>query len=1630
MAKPGAIDNAQVEVAVEGQEIEFDQRVQANSQGLSGFDPNADTVQNAVINTLREQEQAGIITETLGLDTLASVKDPQKITEIVTGALQFTDARKMTLKQASAIYFFTVGGAALPTSAAAKFHEGLSFSQRELLRDDMNRDQELLMRDTVNGIIAAHDWNTPAEALADISVQELIPIQNVYTKILFQDLFFESFGTPKEGESIFLLGERRQEIREQIIALKPSERLAGMKELRDSIEKLQSDPTMGKIIRTFNVLENFEAIFTEGVLTGDDSSNSWDRFFGNFESIAESVFSVLVFLRVGGKSLKTVFRAGDANTLTKTARQTGARTYQAEAEKLIRGRVAREMGIEPDDMAAGRYPRPHDEFVDDRTIHLPGVDTATQRADRIAGEIMKAQLGRLGRVLNQADRSNTAQKELDRLDLGDQAVIAPAMSTITELDDGVRVKAVITKNGQEAYNSFDELLPDLLALDPNLETLTILRRGAEGKLVSVEMTPVEVARIATLRVEGLSDADLIARSSKATNQIEVNILEREAAKRAGTSPEGVTGILGDEFFLEFDHFRAYHPTDKLAFGEQAVRSTVIPFVALTPNAKFGDELVGAFQTNYNTQERVVRLFEDMFHPYYKLNVKDKKIVSQIYEWSEDWAKEVGRAPDLFDVTAEFGELTAKQYGGLVALRSGLDVQYEVFNRRLFLEFQGLGYRTARHTSPDFARYHGRILAQDEVTSQAVYDPISQEIRTLDAAERATVYNDGGSIMKLDVPVDVPGTNGGRRSTLILVDGDQYKVGELSTRPLEYYPGYNYRFYEDPYYITKSISGVEVDGVVKAATDTTVDAIKTAGSQLEAEQFLNRAFTRVVDDKGVVKWVDKEDPHISYNFERAQDISQEENVFKQKQTLQREGRLFWDQRARDRLTNVNGSTSAVMDFTKALERGTQLSARLNLEEDAMRAVKHAFANDFSDLLDAGDLAKKDMGTIIKQLRAGLTNATETTKKARFKRALEIAKYIRQMQGHSFDQAVPWLRRQVLRSAVWADRTLNGKGFKAGQFTGIEKWAQQMDPLRAARSTAFHLFMIFRPFRQALLQMSQPMFLAGIDPAYVISGKGLVDAFALRRGFIRLRNAAYENDGYSAKWAASRMGLGIKEYRLLVKNFDESGVLDIVDVHSFAGGARRWQKLSLPKDTLGSKAWYGVRATTSGAVDALKRGGFDFGERMNKLGTYNIAWRRVMRNKGYKSLLELKPEDWKRVNLDAENLALAMSRPNNAAYQQGLLSVTTQFMAFTHKVALAMMGQNPAIQGKEVVRLWAGMFVLFGANMFGARDLTREHLTGMGFAELLDKELPGNPGGTVLDLLSAGLIQTTFNKVGNITLDDWKDIDTENFTPVLNMTQFVEMNIEGIIRNPAIGLMGPFGNRFSATLDAYEFARLTVVGMDAPPMDKLAMIMDMAAVEIFPQYSDISMSLLGFELQKMYHASGEPFLLQPTWNSLLARGLFGARSMEEMQFFRLNGKIRDSNAIVEDMIRSNRKFLTQYVRLYRKGEISRDMFHDAARLVGELAGFAPEGRVEEVKQGSMLPYFSDDDPSRLPMTILVEAALAGKLNAAESKDLINMLEPDEARRKQLHQWLDDAYNETVLNQEQLRRLTIEQNPNLRD
>lgn len=1489
------------------------------------------------------------------------------------------DHRKYDPYRKAIIAAMMMGAGKMPLDRFEGSYYDMSALDVDAVTDRLTIQQRERGRRVINDVVASKGFTNYGDMAVNFFATDLIPIYNEWNRWfiaksmeeIIEDISGKPIGSPFNPADELVPSEIRQNIRTALVELGPEQYNEAVKRIAIKSDELLNSPIWGPLLTKYGYLEFMENTFTEGVLTGQDDKNTIDRIVGDVAFGLELIFSAAL-MRAFGQGMRGMIRATDASTYRQAARITNQTKARSQFDVDMQyDDVAAEWRMPADDAVPVLLPRPT-RFVNDIDELPDGAKRVLERSERIRSELLETSDGFTGAGLNVRDKRKVLTQELEKLDVAD-GIAYPhvAMSAIRMLpnETGLDLNIILGETVEGGWASFDDAVDALFKMDPQGELFELVRITDDGII-----GPVFANREEFLRAAFKVDAPI----SAAPNQ---------------------PGLRQD-FYLRYNHQRFWHNVDKKTMGPETFQNTgLVPRILVPPNGRLGsglDDIYGSFANAYIKEQQLVKNFEFMFKPFYDLNVKDKRFVTSAFEWMEDFGKNHGRAPEIVEIYAKYDGITESQVKGMIAVRAGYDVMHELFNRRLYREFSARGFRTARPRQSNLPTFHGLSLERAQVRPGQFLDPLTGEGVQLRARDLDDLYNSGDSIMELDIAVSDVLTARSQYDRVIVGPGRGYELGELSTRPLVYYPGYHFRFYDDPYFIVKHTDDMSVNGQLSGIP--VKDAIRTAGTKLEGEGFAKRLGD---PDPKTGRWNDRKDANVSYEVVRARDISQTENTLMQKQTLHREGRLFWDDRNFDRLPDVNNNRSSIEDFVPSLEKGIAIIARQLTHEDLLKGFKGAFYEEYGDLVKRGSFDVKSMGEIVKELKATRANTSSDVLKQRYNEAIELVNYFRLISGTE-STAIPKLREQMIALGYTFNRLTKDIPGSMPVSRMLDRYAQQMDPTRTMRSVAFHAFMVFRPFRQALLQSLQISYLAPLDPLYVGSGRVFGDAIALRVGVATLRDSAFNTGMSKSKWAKV-MGLSAKEYTHLIKQFERSGLLELVNVHSFAGGARRFNKQALPNSAAGMVGYRGKQLTV-GLRDFMQRIGFDWGERNNLTFTYMIALRRHMKKNKLKSVLDVDPRDWDVIGLDASNLALGMMRPNNFGYQTGLASVGTQFISFMHKAAMGILGQNPAITKLQGIKILMGTYLLFGANMFGSRDWVEQQLTIMGVA---DAQIPGIEGATLVDLISAGIIETTINKIMEVTMEDTKDIDLGFLAPGVNAKQIWQMQIETIIKQPAMAVLGAFGNVMSNTLESYAFASWYASGNpDMSPVDEFAFTADAMLRGFFPSYNDVMMAHLGWHMNNLFATSGEALPIRPTMDTLIARGMFGARSIEELNYYELQSELYDNQQAIDDIVEENKKYLVRLINLKQGGELTRDLFHQYAAMLNNMMQGWPEGVRTVIRERSFMEDLKNGDPSVAAQ--LVEAMDDGTFRPDMNYMIDNMPDIPPAERERLKQLAEEAWS----------------------
>ncbi|MEK9751541.1 MAG: hypothetical protein VW236_08325 [Flavobacteriaceae bacterium] len=1148
-------------------------------------------------------------------------------------------------------------------------------------------------------------------------------------------------------------------------------------------------------------------------------------------------------------------------------------------------------------------------------------------------------------------------KELDEVArVAEGAHINPQLTRMNTLDNdtGVRVGVVLGATENTGFWRMSDALEQALKIDPSLTRIKILAKNTAGKLEEVPLSRVTPATTETLG----------------------------AAESAG---RGIF-VRPRELFVEYTDDIIFHSTDQFVFGAQPflrhtainVRRMLAPLGWLV-NAEWAGKAIRAFQLEEATKAAINK----SMGAFYKLSQREQKKIYGVLQWVETYGRRKRRKPTLKELFYHFDDLTEKEIKGLMAHMSTMDVIHDALDMRLFRDRRARGFVTAHHD--DGMDLHGAPIRRELLAAQeefknapvTVYDPVSMEARILDDAQLDELYHSGGSIIKIDETIEaameVEGKSLPSRHKFAVIDPREgYTFRELSPRQLRYTPGYTFRFYDDTHYIVKQYKSIVKDGKIVQASRNMSQAesailrkvMSTAGTRVEAEKLRERLNARLT----------KRDTNYTYEIVPISNLGGKERTAALLDQLQQEGRTLWDKRRHKPLPNLHGNQAHLYDPIKSLQDGINLVARSLAQEDWLGGMRNAFLKSY------GKVINSDIRTAIKRgdSRAALQGLRDMKGRvapeleATLREATRMWRWLRIVEGVNSD-AFAGMRMAAHELAVGFNRYVLGDkqkfGALAGVAKGIEKAPLTWRPLNLVKSAAFQTYLALFPGRQALMQSAQVGFIAPLDPLYVYSGMIFSDAMALRLGVAKRWNRPIKE---SMSDIAKASGNDAKDFESLINAFFESGILETVNASSYRGGASAANRVG-HFDSMTGFAGDITQATAQFGLDGLRlmqRIGFDFGEKNNLTFSYLIAARQHAKSTA-KTYRKFSVEDWDEVAVRAQNLGIGMIRPLDYGMQHNIFGLATQFLGFGFKAFASMMGLNPAIKADvaNMSRLWIGTMSMYGGNMFGAREMVQEMLN--------ESDITQNLPDTAKDIIAGGLVDYTFNNVAEYIVEEilggeYGDLAIgETLAPGQNMVRLHENLVEGVFESSLLSIAtGPSYTMGSRVFQAASFARF-VLNADVEyltPADKFKMIAESIMAGTLPQYSNAFMARVAWKMDQWYTQAGEPSGLRPTWNEIIARGVFGIRSRDEITSWTLRGTkespVKEYN---EDIVRTYRQNMSRLLRLHLNNEPSMEDIRMQGQMLFSIFEDMDDDERYEVQE-ALLAAFTEYDEENGPVQML--------------------------------------------------------------
>ena len=1396
---------------------------------------------------------------------------------------------------------------------------------------------------------AMHGWSNYGDMVGEIIQQEFIPLYPILSRAGLINYLANAADIELSFKEGLLMGEGRQAIREALATANDTGELEQMLiDITTALKEAQKHPVMGPLITDINAVEFLMFTLTDKALMGDPK-NRIDRIAGNFEFFVEAIYGVSVIYSLASrgnrvaKAMATAKAVGEPISIRAAFRQTeSSRAAQVsstvgnnkEHNKLLRilqnDKRAAKYEIDSTAASAALLPKPF-KLSDDVTAVLEDAADLEKLTylERMAGRLTRS-IGEMSRrqYLNADEQANAILKETRMLDEADQLPIFGASSTIEIGDWGFRVRNIVGQFGgthPQGWLDFDDLLLELKLIDPEFRTFKILYKADDGTFKPINLTKKQLDTIyaSSKQMIDPKTGELVGwgvnKHARFGDLIRMGLPETEVGKILGRT----------EYFLQRTSERYWHPTDKHAFNTKSLgsgfRRKYLWF--LPPASKFDGEFYNPFLTSWLDEQAIAAKLKEISTPFRNLSASSQRNVQGILEWAEGEAKKHGRAPRFDEIYAEFPNTKPKEFLALAAHRAVNETMFSILDHTLKGSMSAQGFKTIRPiNSTELPLYHGKVLERSDRVLEAADDgfihiinPLTLKSQRYTPAEVDGLYAKGDSIMDIDLPIQTIDQK--VRGTRILVDQTEYRMGKLADEVLEHYPGYHPRFYKDPYIVIKR-EMVLLNGVMTEVET----ALRMARSYNEGQVYVNRINTRIRRDY--------DNPTVQLELKKARSLSKTDGIMFQKQVFQQEGRLFWDKRNFDRLPNVNRNMADVEDATVALDKAINLVAREATGKDPLHAAKVGWTNLYGQLITRilrreGLLSKKEslntvkLSELDKRLSTAISAVTDIGIIHKLEDAQHYVRYFRLMEG-SVGSTVRIIRNTLLRTFQGLDSFW--KTGKPAVWGGLEKWAMKHDPFRMIRSISHTLFIKMRPFRQLPMQSAQIMFLTGIDPTYIATGRVFKDIFALALGKRKVIHGF--DDGYSVKALAGMMGLSQKQYRKLVRQIDNSGLWHAIDVHDFAAEVISMNKRAVALPSAGnplSHARYAAQKVGRPILDTLGQG-FVKGEMNNVTGSYMVALRRFMKNNEIEDLTKIDSSGWNAIRVDTSNLALGMVRPNNMAYQQGMFSIMLQFMSFQHKAFIALMGLNPAITKGQAVRLWISGLMLYGAEFTGMGYLVSRVLeeSGLGWANETKLDVVGiGDKYTIADYLRDGLLFNMINSVGQELDPNTHDIDLSALVPSFDADRWSRDMVTSIFQDPWELALGPAGAIAGKFIDSFSTARdMTIALDDLEPHEALGVWLEQLSIGTIPLVSDAHRGYIAYKTRRMWTSTGKELPFEGDVKQAIAR-IAGFGIVKEKIFYReYRDALLSGNKTFDEAVRSTGEFISTHLRRHYENKPSID------------------------------------------------------------------------------------------------------------
>lgn len=712
-----------------------------------------------------------------------------------------------------------------------------------------------------------------------------------------------------------------------------------------------------------------------------------------------------------------------------------------------------------------------------------------------------------------------------------------------------------------------------------------------------------------------------------------------------------------------------------------------------------------------------RLIAGVVKPYVDnlkfLSKKSIRNLAKVLERGETDQKWFSQAEFEYHFERASGRLpTKKETLAYYSVKDLSDINHHIFNNNLYADKARRGVITVSAKNDklafDTGRMNGRIIDNPDFTTMGrIFDLDEGTTKyASDAADLQEKFASGNyRVIDLETPYVRPGEDPVKT---ILAHNSSSTIGPLEREQLGYIAGGS-RENRFKWFVKQANQREFRDGstfwtnpITHIAAATRVDAAKWAESMEAARQaFISKTMTdtekRLALDKSPVQTLDKFEQLVregsinpNHPFEVLFDrqvpsamnhmgdadvkwidpeMSSAENYAISK------GRMYYSKKG-DRLKDPHEEQARILDPLTTVHNATQNAVQTAAFGDYHRQVIDEWSRLATPFVDRASVGRNfDPSNVF--FNGTLKEAAIANPDLASKLEATRQTHMRLMNLRTPQQSQLYIAQRKLAS--WLET--KGKWGEALSSRVLDKMST--NPVNAVRGMVFDIHLGFFEPSQLIVQTQTALMAMAANPVW--GAKAAANIKPLLHMMMNRSESLLEH--YAGSLPRDIMGITADDYKNMVRSLRNSGIMDV-------GG--EMAQIDGYLNTIGGS----MIARTGHQIQQTGRYFFNKAEQFNRLVAYTMAWQSVRHD--LPELDGLSREFQTLVNKKADDYSINMTASSGAAWQKGILSVPTQFLAYQTRVLEAILPKwfpvlgNTRFTGMQKARMAISQLVLYGAT----------------------------------------------------------------------------------------------------------------------------------------------------------------------------------------------------------------------------------------------------------------------------------------------------------------------------------------------